>query len=192
MIRLLAAVLAVLALTAASAADDVDGLKAGVFSPARQAPDFTLLASNGGTVRLADYRGKVVLLAFGYTSCTEVCPTTLAVLARARKQLGPAGAGVQVVYVTVDPERDSVAQMHAYLANFDPSFVGATGSEEQLAAVRAAYGITATRLTVAGGYAYAHSSFVYLVDRSGKLRALMPFGHPAADFAHDAAVLLAQ
>jgi len=80
-------------------------LKAGVFTPARDAPDFTLSGSDGAKLQLRDYRGKVVLLAFGFTSCPDVCPTTLAVLARARSQLGRDGNEVKVVYVTVDPAR---------------------------------------------------------------------------------------
>jgi protein SCO1/2 len=169
-----------------------DALKAGVFTPPRTAPDFTLRGSNGSDLVFSHYRGKVVLLSFGYTSCTEVCPMTLAVLAQARKQLGAAAADLQVVYVTVDPERDSAKRMHDNLANFDSAFIGGTGTPEQLAAVRKDYGIIATKVLTPDGYAMAHSSFVYLVDRSGRLRAMMPFGHGADDYAHDVKLLLKQ
>lgn len=175
---------------AACGAETNAALKAGVFDPARMAPDFTLRGSNGGDLTLSRYRGKLVLLAFGYTSCTEVCPITLAVLAQARKELSASGAELQVVYVTVDPERDSAARMHEYLANFDPSFIGGTGTERELAAVRQAYGIVATKIPAATGYAIAHSSFVYIVDRDGSLRAMMPYGHSAGDYVHDIKLLL--
>ena len=165
-------------------------LKAGVFSPERVAPDFALRGSNGGSLQLSQYRGKVVLLAFGYSSCREVCPVTLAVLAQAHRLLGAAGAEVQVVYVTVDPERDDVPKMHQYMSAFDPSFVGGTGTVGQLAAVRQLYGIVATRNPTADGYVIAHSSFVYLISREGKLQGMMPFGHPAADYVHDLNIML--
>jgi protein SCO1/2 len=179
-----------LSMGAAFGAEPAVMLKAGVFEPARMAPDFTLRGSNGSDLTLSRYRGKLVLLAFGYTSCTEVCPITMAVLARARKELGASGADLQVLYVTVDPERDSVERMHQYLANFDPSFIGATGTEQQLAAVRKAYGIVATKMPVGDSYAVAHSSSVYIVDRDGSLRAMMPFGHSADDYVHDIKLLL--
>src|SRR5215467_11505307 len=103
-------------------------LKAGVFNPPYMAPDFSLRGSNGSDVTLAHYRGKVVLLTFGFTNCAAVCPTTLATLAQTRSGLGKAANAVQVVYVTVDPARDDAARMRHYLAAFDPSFVGATGA----------------------------------------------------------------
>jgi protein SCO1/2 len=140
---------------------------------------------------LARFRGNVVVLAFGFTSCPTVCPATLAVLAQARKQLGARGDEVQVVYVTVDPERDDAARMREYLAKFDPSFVGGTGTPEQLGAVRARYGIEAARTGAGRAASFAHSSFTYLIDRDGKLRALMPFGRDADDYAHDLGLLLA-
>jgi protein SCO1/2 len=189
-IRRAALLLSLALFGSAFGADNDATLKAGVFSPPRLAPDFTLRGSSGSDLALNSYRGKVVLLSFGYTSCTQVCPITLAVLAFARKQLGAAGADLQVVYVTVDPERDSVKRMHDYLANFDPSFIGGTGTAEQLAAVRKDYGIVATKIKTADGYAMDHSSFVYLVDRDGNLRAMMPFGHSAEDFVHDVKLLL--
>jgi protein SCO1/2 len=80
--------------------------------------------------------------------------------------------------------------MRQFLANFDPSFVGGTGTEEQLAAVRKDYGIVATKIPAKDGYAVAHSSFVYLLDRDGRLRAMMPFGYKAEDFVHDVRLLL--
>lgn len=195
MLRLLSCCLALMcgaapAFSAPAAPDDDAALVAGVFTPPRVAPDFSLRGSGGGTLQLKHYRGKVVLLAFGYSSCHEVCPVTLATLAHARRKLGAAGADVQVVYITVDPERDDVARMHQFLALFDPTFIGGSGTPDDLAAVRRQYGITVTRHDTIDGYVLSHSSFVYLIDRRSMLRALMPFGHGVDDFAHDMGVLL--
>jgi protein SCO1/2 len=187
--RCLALLLFVLAAAAAGAAD-APALKAGVFEPPRSAPDFSLRGSDGAELKLSRYRGKVVALAFGFTSCPDVCPVTLGTLREARKQLVAEGRDLQVVYVTVDPERDDAERMRTYLANFDPSFVGGTGAPEQLDAVRKAYGILAEKVTTPAGYSVAHSSSIYLIDREGRLRALMPYGHPADDFVHDVRLLL--
>jgi protein SCO1 len=182
-----------LSLAAASARGEGDArLRAGEFEPPRAAPDFALAGSNGGELRLSQFKGKVVVLAFGFTSCPEVCPTTLATLAEARKKLGERAADVQVVYVTVDPGRDDPARMKSYLAGFDPSFVGGSGSETALAAVRKDYGVSAERKGAGESYSYSHSSYTYLIDRAGSLRALMPYGHSADDYAHDVAILLAK
>jgi protein SCO1/2 len=174
---------------AAGAAGDA-GLRAGVFDPPRAAPDFSLRGSDGAELSLGRYRGKVVILGFGFSSCPDVCPTTLSTLAQARKQLGAAGDEVQVVYVTVDPARDDAERLRSYLANFDPTFVGGTGTAEQLAAVRETYGIAASRVALGAGYGFTHSSYTYLIDREGDLRALMPYGSSPDDYAHDLSILL--
>ena len=188
--RRLLATLAVLLLAVVAAVAGEPAFKAGVFNPPRQAPDFTLAGSDGPELKLSAYRGKVVVLAFGFTSCPDVCPITLAVLAQARKKLGPDGDAVQVVYVTVDPERDDAERMRSYLANFDRTFVWGTGTAGQLAAVRKEYGIIAERKIAESGYTVAHSSFAYLIDRAGYLRALMPYGSTADDYVHDLRNLL--
>jgi protein SCO1/2 len=171
-------------------AAEAEELKAGVFNPAREAPDFSVRGSDGTALTLSHYRGKVVLLGFGYTSCPDVCPATLAVLAQAHRKLGPLGSQVQVIYLTVDPERDNSERLKQYLAAFDPTFVGGTGTAAQMAAVRTSYGVTAEKRGTGNDYAVAHSSFVYLITRDGRLRALMPFGHKADDYVHDISVLL--
>jgi protein SCO1 len=173
---------------AADAANNTS-LIAGVFTPERLAPDFAIRGSDGAELKLSRYRGKVVLLSFGYTACTEVCPVTLAVLAQAHKMLGAQGANLQVIYVTVDPERDDAEHMRKYLTAFDASFIGGTGSAAQLAAVRRDYGISATKIPTADGYMMSHTSYVYLIDRNGYLCALMPFGHVPADYVHDVSIL---
>lgn len=165
-------------------------LRAGVFSPPRQAPDFSLQGSDGRELTLSRYRGKVVILGFGFTSCPDVCPTTLAVLAQTRRKLGPTATDVQVVYVTVDPQRDVAERLKKYLDTFDPTFVGGTGTAEQLAAVRKEYGILAEKKIYGSNYTVAHSSYTYLIDRSGSLRALMPYGHGPDDYVHDLKILL--
>jgi protein SCO1 len=186
----LAALLACMLLSLTAHATEADGLKAGVFNPAREAPDFSVRGSDGTALTLSRYRGKVVLLGFGYTSCPNVCPVTLAVLAQAHRKLGPLASQVQVIYLTVDPERDNAERLKQYLAAFDPTFVGGTGTAAQMAAVRLSYGVTAEKHGTGSDYAVAHSSFVYLITRDGKMRALMPFGHKADDYVHDISMLL--
>ena len=165
--------------------------KAGAFDPPRAAPAFTLESTAGGALSMQSYAGKVVVLGFGFTACPEVCPTTLSTLAAAMKQLGAKSDDVQVVWITVDPERDNAKQLGDYLKVFDARFVGGTGNEETLAAVRKEYGVMAAKQQRDGAaYSYSHSAFTYLIDREGRIRALMPYGRPAADFAHDLALLV--
>lgn len=173
-------------------AADRPPLKAGIFEPPRTAPELSLNASSGGQLSLANYRGKVILMGFGFTSCPEVCPTTLATLAQARKRLGTQGEQVQVVYVTVDPERDTADRMRAYLGGFDSSFVGGTGTPAQLAAVYRNYGVMAERKPLDSSYTVAHSSSVYLIDRKGLLRGMMPYGRLPDDYVHDVRALLSE
>jgi protein SCO1/2 len=170
----------------AARADD-GALIAGVFEPPRAAPELALRGSDGGELRLARYRGKVVIVGFGFSSCPDVCPTTLATLASARKKLGADAEQLQVLYVTVDPARDDAARLRDYLRRFDATFLGGTGTPEQLAAVREQYGIAVGQKP---GNQFSHSSFTYLIDRDGRLRALMPYGHSADDYAHDVRLLL--
>jgi protein SCO1 len=169
-------------------------LKSGVFEPAQPAPAFTLKGSDGTELSLGRFKGKLVLLMFGFTHCPEVCPTTLATLAQARKELGAAAADVQVVYVTVDPERDDVNRIRQYLGAFDASFVGGTESPARLAEMRKRYGVVAEKIAPKQGSAYGmnHSTSVFLIDRAGRLKAMMPYGHEARDFVHDLKLLLAQ
>ncbi|PWF49029.1 SCO family protein [Massilia glaciei] len=177
------------------AAAPAPALKSGVFSPPRAAPEIALRGTDGSQFSLAKYRRKVVVLEFGYTACADVCPVSLAMLAQAKKQLGADGARLQVVFVTVDPARDSPAHLKRYMGAFDPSFIGITGTAAEMAAVQKAYGITVTKKMVegaGGAYTMHHSSYLYFIDRQGMLRALMPFGRPAAEVVHDVKLLLKQ
>jgi len=169
------------------------GLRAGAFEPAREAPAFSLDGSDGKKLRLRDHIGKVVVLFFGFTSCQKVCPVTLARMSEVYKKLGTAARDVQLVYVTVDPERDSPQRLRDHLAVFNPTFLGATGTSDELAAVRKDYGVVAEHVVSknkALGYEVNHSSSLYLIDRLGKVRALVPFGTPPDDIVHDLEFLL--
>lgn len=174
-------------------ATGAEKLKAGVFEPPRAAPEFVMPSTTGGDFKLSSTRGKVVVLEFGYTNCADVCPVSLASLAQARKAMGDAGLDVQVLFITVDPVRDTPAVLKAYLSNFDPTFIGISGSSAQVAALLKSYGISATRKMVEGSktaYTMHHSSYLYFIDRQGMQRALMPFGRPPADMVHDLTLLL--
>jgi len=185
--------LLLLGTSAAWAAPDPGALKAGVLSPVMAAPELKLQGSDGKALNLARFRGKVVLLAFGFSNCGEVCPITLATLAGARKKLAADAANVQVVYVTVDPERDDAAQMRKFLGSFDPTFIGGVGTRAEIDAAQKNFGISSTKTVNAdGSYNIGHSSSIYMIDRAGGLRAVMPYGHPVDDFVHDLKILLRQ
>ncbi len=127
---------------------------------------------NGQPRRLEDFRDKVTLVFFGFTACPDVCPTTLARLRQARAALGPDAERVQVVLVSVDPERDTPERLQAYVRSFDPSFIALRPTPEQLAAVVKAFHAIAVKVPTPDGrdYTIDHSAVIYVYDRSNRLR----------------------
>jgi protein SCO1/2 len=167
--------------------------KSGVFDPPSAAPDFQLQGSNGAPIVLNKFRGKVVAVAFGFSYCQRVCPVTLANLSEVFKKLGAAATDVQVIFVSVDPDRDTPERLREFLQFFNPSFLGATGRKAQIDAVRQAYGVFANKVASDNkklGYEVHHSSSIYLIDREGKLRVLVPFGRSPQDIVNDINLLL--
>lgn len=139
--------------------------------------DFALTNQDGKTTGLRDFRGKVVMLFFGYTYCPDVCPLTLSDMARVKKQLGADGAKVQPIYVTIDPERDTAQRLKSYLGNFDAGIVGLTGSVRDITQVAKLYRAKFAKRNESGkgSYLMDHTAFVYLVDTKGKVRYLVPY-----------------
>jgi protein SCO1/2 len=134
-----------------------------------------------------------VLLSVGYTSCPDVCPTTLAEFAEVKKQLGAAAQHLRVALVTVDPERDTPKRLGIYTRTFDPTFLGLTGPRATLAKVWKAYGVYVQSHRVPGsseGYVVDHSATTFVIDASGDLRLAIPFGTPVDDIRHDLELLL--
>jgi protein SCO1 len=188
--RLVLALLVLLAIPCAAAEPP---FRTGVLEPPGPAPEFTLRADTGKPVRLREWRGNVVLLYFGYTSCPDVCPATLSDLAAVTKQLGPAAQRLRVALVTVDPERDTAKRLHTYVQAFDPTFVGLTDRKPALAAVWKAYGVYVQSHRVPGssdGYVVDHSATTFVIDAEGQLRLAISFGTPVADIRHDLQRLL--
>ncbi|MDE2227684.1 MAG: SCO family protein [Alphaproteobacteria bacterium] len=148
---------------------------------------FTLTDQNGAMRTDAQFRGKLMLVYFGYTYCPDTCPATLAAMTQALAQLGPAADAVQPIFITVDPARDTPAQLKSYAANFSPRLIALTGTSEQLQAIEREYRVYASK--VPGGppddYLLDHSSFIYLMGRDGKLARLIPSGETPADMAAD-------
>jgi protein SCO1 len=161
--------------------------------PYPPAPDFELTRGDGSHFRLADARGEIVMLFFGYTSCPDVCPTTMAELKTALEKIGADKAkDVRVVFVTVDPERDTPERVQEYVDHFDQDFIGLSGTESQLAKVWNSYGVFRQKVegTSAAGYLIDHTARVTLIDQDGNLRVSYGFDTPVEDVVHDLQLLL--
>lgn len=149
--------------------------------------NFTLTGPGGEPVSLIDFRGKVVMMYFGYTFCPDVCPATMVELSDAMEALGSQSDGVQVLMITLDPERDTAEVLEQYVNHFDESFIGLTGTPDDLIAVTAPMGIFYERHegSAASGYLIDHTATVAVLDKEGKLRLIYPFGITGQEMAAD-------
>lgn len=156
------------------------------------ASGFKLTDHHGEIRQLSDYQGKVVALFFGFTHCPDICPTTMADLAAAMKLMGGNSDEVQVLFVTVDPERDTPEVLAQFVPSFDSRFIGLTGTTEEIDQVAKAFKIFYARQQEAGqtGYSFDHSAGVYVYDRQGKIRIYLKYGQKPVEIAHDLSRLL--
>lgn len=158
--------------------------------PPMPTKDFVLTSADG-PVALEDFRDRIVVLSFGYTSCPLVCPTTMGRLARAMDLLGPASDLVQVVLVSVDPERDTPERLVEYLAKFDDRFVGVTGTKDQISEAAASYGIYHEFPETEEDRAeLGHSAQTIVLDRQGRVVLIWPYEVKPEDVAADLGLLL--
>jgi protein SCO1 len=152
-----------------------------------------LIDHNGRPVTLASFAGKLVVLFFGYTHCPDICPTTLSDMAQALKLMPPEAASqVQVLFVTVDPKRDTPEVLRQYVPYFHPDFLGLHGSNEQVAQAAKEFKIVYRKHLEPGAsdYLIDHSAGTYVLDPRGRLRLYLPFAMAPADVAHDLSILL--
>lgn len=158
-----------------------------LIDPPAEAADFELLDQSGNPYRLSDKQGKVVLVFFGYTNCPDVCPVTLSEFRRVKQQLGEQADQVDFVFVTVDPERDNAGRLKAYLAGFDPAFIGLSGDLAELQQVWADYGVLVEQREAgsAAGYLVDHTARVYAIDKQGNWRLTYPFGMESEKLTRD-------
>ncbi len=159
------------------------------------AKDFQLTDHNGQPRSLQDFRGKVVVMFFGYTQCPDVCPTSMTELVEVKKLLGADGDKLQGLFVSVDPERDTPALLKAYMANFDPTFLALyAGSPEKLAALAKDYKVYYKKVEgkTPTSYTMDHSAGSYIYDTAGRLRLYTRYGSGAPAMASDIKLLLQQ
>ena len=154
--------------------------------------DFVLLDFNGTPRKLADFRGKVVALFFGYTHCPDVCPTTMGALSSAMKLMGAQAKDVQVLFVSLDPERDSATILKQFVPSFNPTFLGLRGDEATTIKVTQDFKVYYARQesNSKAGYTIDHSAGVYVFDKTGKLRVILQAGQSPKDIAHDLGLLI--
>lgn len=161
---------------------------------AEYARTLNLSDQDGRARSLADFKGKVLVVFFGYTQCPDVCPTTMAEVAEVKRSLGADGDKVLGVFVTIDPERDTAQLLKAYLASFDPSFVGLRGSEEQTQAAAKEFKVFFARVPgkTPETYTMDHTAASFIFDTEGRVRVYARYGAGAQPLADDIKLLLAE
>jgi len=188
--RLLAAVVAAAMLSACGA--DSPRFQNADITGASFGRDFVLTDAKGKTRRLADFRGKAVVLFFGYTQCPDVCPAAMATLAEAMRQLGPLSHAVQGIFITLDPERDTPELLSRYVPAFHPSFIGLHGNAAQTEAVAKEFKVVFRKVpgATAETYTVDHSAGMFVFDPEGRLRLFVSHGQSADTLARDLRELL--
>jgi protein SCO1/2 len=161
---------------------------------ANYAQALSLPDTHGQRRSLAEFKGKVVVVFFGYVQCPDVCPTTLAEIALIKQQLGKAGADIQPVFVTIDPERDTSEILQAYVGNFGPDFVALRGDVAETQAAAASFKVFFAKAkgTTEGSYTMEHTAATFLFDRQGRVRVYSRYGAPQEAFFADIKRLLAE
>jgi protein SCO1/2 len=169
-------------------------LKGNLVQPPKILQDFKLPDANGGTVHLADFRGKLTLFFFGYTHCPDMSPSILSEVSEAFYLLGDQAGQVRMVMVSVDPERDTPQEIASYAAFYHPDFTGLTGSPEEVSAVAQQFNVIYYKHegSEATGYLINHTATLTLVDAAGQIREVFEFGTSAADIAADISYWLDQ
>ncbi len=146
---------------------------------------FEMTDQNGKRRQLSDFRGKVVVIFFGYTRCPDVCPTTLSRMSQVLSLLGPQADKTQVLWVTVDPERDTTEILHNYVPAFNPAFIALRGSQKETEALARKFDVGYTLLPYQGTVLVDHSAEGYLIDTTGKTRVKLPYDMTAEQIAAD-------
>ena len=142
------------------------------------AREFELTSHHSQSVRLADFKGKVVVLFFGFMHCPDVCPTTLSELNVVMERLGADAKHVQVLFVTVDPERDTLENLSSYMGAFNPDFLGLSGTADEIATVTQEFKVIYQKVegSMSDTYSVDHSAGTYVFDRDGQVRLFVPYG----------------
>lgn len=168
-------------------------LMGAVYDPPRQLEAFNLASTKGGTFDLTDYNGDVILLYFGYRSCPDFCPTTFSELRRVMNDLGELSSRVQVAFVSIDPERDTLELLDMYTTSFNPDFIALRGEGETLQAVMDQFGVVAEKQQLSDdpqAYLMDHTASVFLIDPQGRLLSQYLFGTDYRNIVHDVRVVL--
>ena len=153
--------------------------------------NFRLTDADGRERTLADYKGKAVLLYFGFVQCPDVCPTALIRAAKVKQLLGADGDKLQVIFITIDPERDTPEVIKAYTAAFDPSFIGLYGDAKRTRETADEFKVYYKQVPTGSSYTMDHSALSYAFDPQGRLRLALRHEQTAEDYAHDLRQLLA-
>jgi protein SCO1/2 len=170
---------------AVSAAD----YRLAAWPPHAESPQLNLTDASGGPRSLADFRGRVVVVFFGFVHCPDACPTELFKLALVMKKLGALRDRIQVLFITLDPERDTPAVLKSYVSAFDPRIVALTGTTAQIDAAAASFFVQYARVGSGADYTIDHSTSTYVIDAAGRLRLIGGMKTTAGDYAHDLSAL---
>lgn len=155
-------------------------------------PQFRLVDTEGVSRTLGDYRGRIVVILFGFLHCPDACPAELFKVAQVMKQLGPVAARVHVLFITLDPERDTPALLKSYVSGFDRRFAALTGTTAQVDETASSFSVQYARVPLGSSYTIDHSTAIFLFDGAGHLRLIGAADSPVADFVHDISALASE